>query len=87
MKIEIYGSNQCPNCKTALNLAESNGLSAISYKVEKDFIITDLFKKIGSRVASFPQIFIDDKYIGGLNEFISFIENKDTKDTFDNFEL
>lgn len=69
MKVEIYSTVNCPNCQTAIQLSEGNVEELIVLKANEDFQIPEMIKRIGQRVGSFPQIFIDDKYVGGLKEY------------------
>lgn len=75
MKIEIYGKDNCPNCETAKNLTIQKDLPLTYYKMDKDFTLVEMFQRIGKRVAMFPQIFVDDKYVGSLNEFKTFLND------------
>ncbi|MBC8474875.1 MAG: glutaredoxin [Bacteroidetes bacterium] len=72
--IEIYGTSRCDYCKKAVALAESYKLK-YEYKDAKDLdIYEQLLGKIGS-VPTVPQIFWNDKHIGGYESFSLEIEN------------
>lgn len=91
MKVEIYGKELCPNCDTALSLTVKANHEVEVLKVDKDYKIPELFKRIGSPVREFPQIFVDDKYVGGLKEYKTFLKETSTDDdhdvSFESFEL
>lgn len=89
MKIEIYGKDQCPNCDTAKQITESKGFDLTLLKMGVDFEIPEMFEKIGHRVTVFPQIFVDDKYVGSLKEYQEYLSNLENNaiDGFDDFEL
>ena len=74
MKIEIYGTEDCQNCSTAKSLSIKAKLDVKMLKLEKDYVLPDLFKKIGKRVFEFPQIFVDSKYIGNLKNYQDFLK-------------
>ena len=90
MKVEIYGKDNCPNCDTALAIS-NEGYDVQVYKMGKDFQIPEMMSRIGKRVAAFPQIFVDDKYIGSLKEYQEFLsEGSDQTEGLDDlgdFEL
>lgn len=72
--IEIYGTSRCDYCKKAVALAESYKLK-YEYKDAEDLdIYEQLLGKIGS-VPTVPQIFWNDKHIGGYESFYTEIEN------------
>ncbi|AFS77805.1 putative glutaredoxin [Gottschalkia acidurici 9a] len=66
-KIVIYTKNYCPYCKMASAMLKRKGADFTEVDVTND---EDTFKvakeKSGSRTV--PQIFIDDKFIGGFDD-------------------
>ena len=68
MKAEIYSTPICNFCKLAKNLLESKGIEFTEYQVGKDIDKDKLEEKVGNTVRTVPQIFVDDKYIGGYQE-------------------
>lgn len=93
MKVEIYSNVNCPNCETAIQLSEGNIENLVVLKANADFTIPEMIQRIGQRVGSFPQVFVDDQHIGGLKEYedvINEIRNKRDAaelDDLDDFEL
>lgn len=68
MTIEIYGADWCGFCKKAISLCESNSLAYEYIDVDKTENLKNLEKRIGGRVKSVPQIFMDGQHIpGGFN--------------------
>lgn len=67
-KVEIYSTGSCPYCVRARNLLERKGVSYIEYRVD----LTPEFRPEMERRAnggnSVPQIFIDDRHIGGCDD-------------------
>lgn len=66
--IKMYTSQFCPYCSNAENLLKSKGYD-ISEKIYVDKDPEELSKMIemtGKRTV--PQIYINDKYIGGFDE-------------------
>ena len=75
MKIEIYTKSNCPHCTQAKALLDSKGLAYTSYSLQEDTTdsqpnqitrnqLLDLFPE----TRTMPQIMIDDKPIGGLQQ-------------------
>ncbi|QCG76062.1 Glutaredoxin 1 [Pseudomonas phage vB_PaeM_MIJ3] len=73
MKVEIYGKENCPHCKNAVQLCEMRGLEYYYYDVSDQEtgmeLITELTNRIGTRPKSVPQIFIDNQHVGGYTQF------------------
>jgi glutaredoxin 3 len=69
-KIVIYTTNICPYCVRAKNLLKSKNLSYDEIDVTNDPAAREsLIKKANGR-RTVPQIFIDDKHIGGCDDLI-----------------
>ena len=64
MKVEIYGKEQCPHCVEALNMAKENTDDISMLKVGVDYELPELFERIGNPIRQFPQVFVDNVYIG-----------------------
>ncbi|OCF95878.1 GrxA family glutaredoxin [Gilliamella sp. wkB308] len=71
----IFGRSGCPYCVRAKELAEklSQERDDFSYRYvdinEEGITKEDLSKSIGKPVETVPQIFIDEKPIGGCTDF------------------
>lgn len=72
--IKIYGKNNCPFCVKAKDLA-------ISYGIKYEYLdigYIDAYNELKALlpdVKTVPQIWCDDKYIGGYNEFATELES------------
>ena len=67
-KVEIYATEQCPFCRRAKRLLAAKGVDYIAFDVADD---ADAHRRMVERAAgraTVPQIFIDDKHIGGMDE-------------------
>ncbi len=67
-KVEIYYWTTCPFCARALGLLEKKGVEYTGYDITGD---EDARAKMIERTGgpkSVPQIFIDDKHIGGCDD-------------------
>ena len=71
MKVMVYTKNYCPFCVHAKNLLEAKGLSyeEVNLEGQQDKLI-ELVNQTQMRTV--PQIFINDKFIGGYSELKAF---------------
>lgn len=70
----IYGNEMCGYCLAAKNLAEKRNLKYEFRNTDEDEHCNDLKMKIGS-YQTIPQIWWNNRYIGGYSEFATEIEN------------
>jgi len=75
--IDIYGTADCPACKTAIKLCELNGKEYRYYDLmEEPNLMDALVVSIGA-FRSVPQIFNDEEHIGGYSDLVDyFTEDK-----------
>ena len=67
MKAIVWSKNQCPYCVQAKNLLQSRGIDYEERNINENYDRDDLLAAVpGARTV--PQIFIDDKLIGGFTE-------------------
>lgn len=75
--IDIYGTKDCPACKTAVKLCELNNVEFAYYDLMED---PNLMDALVTRIGGFrtvPQIFNDEVYIGGYEDLVDyFTEDK-----------
>jgi len=72
--IKVYTTNYCPYCSAAKNLLKSKGVSFEEINVEGDDEKRTWLRSVtGQRTV--PQIFINDKPIGGFTEMKSLDES------------
>lgn len=79
--ITIYGRPSCGYCDMAKTVCENAGLQ---YRyvdmIAEQVSVQTLCEIVGADVRSVPQIFVDDKYIGGFNELRQFVlDNRENK--------
>ncbi|MEL6351342.1 MAG: glutaredoxin 3 [Cyanobacteria bacterium J06627_28] len=78
-KIEIYTWSRCPFCVRAKSLLDSKGVDYTEYCIDGDEAArSKMAERAGKR--SVPQIFIDDKHIGGCDD-IHALERKGQLDS------
>lgn len=66
-KVEVYSTGSCPYCVRARKLLEKKGVQYIEFRVdEKPELRGEMEQRSGR--TSVPQIFIDDRHIGGFDD-------------------
>ena len=76
MKVEIYTKDQCPYCVQAKNLMKSKGWEFTEHYISaetRETLLEELTTRIGTTPRTVPQIFIDDKSIGGFSELVVWV--------------
>jgi glutaredoxin 3 len=67
-KVEIYTWRTCPFCIRAKGLLNNKGVEFIEYSIDGDEITRDKMSRRANGKRSLPQIFINDKHIGGCDD-------------------
>ena len=67
-KIEIYTWQYCPFCIKAKNLLNKKNIQFTEYKIDGDEAAREEMSLRASGRRSLPQIFINDKGIGGCDD-------------------
>ncbi len=66
-KVDIYTWQTCPFCISAKQLLELEGIDYHEHKIDGDSAaLAELKARTG--IGSVPQIFVDDKFIGGCDD-------------------
>lgn len=72
MHIKIYSKDPCPYCdmaeRAAQQFVQESEHTYEKLMLNKDFMMEDLLK-LQPNARTFPQVFIDDKNIGGYDQF------------------
>ena len=74
MKVLIYTKDNCIWCDRAKILLDSKKISYNEIDLSDDSERLKFYEKIGDNVKTVPQIFIDDKRIGGFQELKVFLD-------------
>ena len=67
MKAIVWSKENCPYCVQAKALLESRGIKFEERNVSKDWTREQLLAAVPN-ARTLPQIFVDDKLVGGFNE-------------------
>lgn len=69
MKVEIYGASWCTTCQQVIDYCKNNSISYEYQDVDDSGTLKALESRLGNRVRSVPQIFVDNQHLtGGFNE-------------------
>ena len=63
----VWSKNQCPYCDQAKALLKMKGIAYEERNIQKDFSKEQLLEAVPT-ARTVPQIFIDDKLIGGFTQ-------------------
>jgi glutaredoxin 3 len=66
-KVVIYTKDTCPYCEHAKELLKHKGVAYTEIAVDKDQAQLETMMRLSNR-RTVPQIFIDDKSIGGFDD-------------------
>mmetsp|Transcript_17653 Transcript_17653/g.24838 ORF Transcript_17653/g.24838 Transcript_17653/m.24838 type:complete len:90 (-) Transcript_17653:226-495(-) len=74
--VVIFGRDACPYCTRAKEMAEvlkAKSSGSLNYRfvdiIAEGISKEDLNKQVGKEVETLPQIFVDQTYVGGVDEF------------------
>lgn len=68
-KVEIYTWRFCPFCIRAKQLLDRKGVTYSEYAIDGDEDAREaMAERTGSGRRSLPQIFIDDRHVGGCDD-------------------
>jgi len=70
MKAVIYSTAICPYCVRAKMLLEKRNISYVEVKVDEDVKMFEKMLQLSNGRQSVPQIFIDEKHIGGYDDLV-----------------
>lgn len=65
MKVEIYGAEWCTFCKQAVRLCETKAISFEYVDIDDTANMRLLEARVGSKIRTVPQIFVDGAYLPG----------------------
>ena len=68
-KVEIYSRTNCSYCDMAMNFFDSKGINYDVYSADDPKIFQEMLER-NPQARTVPQIFIDDKLIGGYTDLI-----------------
>ena len=82
-KVEIYTWQYCPFCIRAKSLLKKKNINFTEYKIDGDEDARELMIERADGRRTLPQIFIDNKGIGGCDDLYT-LENENKLDALIN---
>ena len=79
MNIKMYTSNWCPYCVAAKNFFQENNIEFKEINIEVENISREELLKLSGGY-TIPQIFINNKCIGGYDELINLYQKNRLKE-------
>ena len=67
VKVEIYSTDLCPFCSRAKMLLDKKGVRYTEYRIDHQIELRDEMIERSDRT-SVPQIFINEKHVGGFDD-------------------
>jgi glutaredoxin len=75
MKAIVWSKNQCPYCEQAKSLLKMKSIDYEERNINKDYTREQLLEAVPN-ARTVPQIFLDDKLIGGFTELKKYLEEE-----------
>tara|TARA_B110000259_G_scaffold70412_2_gene82963 strand:- start:533 stop:766 length:234 start_codon:yes stop_codon:yes gene_type:complete len=74
--VEIYTSKICPYCVRAKKMLNDRDIPYKEIKIDSAQLMEEMLTRSGGR-KTVPQIFIDDKHIGGSDDLYEYFKNSE----------
>ena len=75
MKATVWSKDHCPYCDQAKNLLKMKGIEIEERNINKDWTKEQLLEAVPT-ARTVPQVFLDDKHIGGFTELKAYFESQ-----------
>lgn len=73
----IYSTETCSYCRDAKNFLSAHELQFNEVKITSQETLQQLAEKLGYTPKTVPQIWLDDKYIGGYDDLVKSLKGDD----------
>lgn len=73
MKVTVWSKYHCPQCDQTKNLLTQKGINFEERKIGDGYTKEDLLE-VAPNARSVPQVFIDEKLVGGFKELKSYLD-------------
>lgn len=79
MEAVIWSKSHCGYCESAKQLLETNNIKYVENKIGVTHSREDLLEAV-PEAKTVPQIFIENKYIGGFSQLRNYLEDNQLED-------
>ena len=76
MTFTIYSKHGCKYCQQIKLLMELNEFKFVEYRLGREFSGADFYSLFGEE-ATFPQVLMDKKHLGGCTDTIKYLQEQD----------
>lgn len=73
MEFTVYSKYGCPYCDKIKSVLSQLSVNLTKYELDEDFNRQEFYEKFGVG-ATFPQVVIDNKNIGGCSDTIKYLK-------------
>jgi glutaredoxin len=73
MKFTVYSKEECPYCFKIKKVLELCGKDFVVYTLDEHFTKDEFYSEFGN-AATFPQVVMDDKRLGGCTDTIEYLK-------------
>ena len=71
----VYSKDGCPYCSKVKQVLDLSGLKYVEYKLGERFDKKSFYEEFGQG-ATFPQVVVDGKKLGGCTETVKYLQEK-----------
>lgn len=88
MKVKIYGRENCQYCEKAKELCQAKGFDFEYINIREHEISKEQLGYLcGKEIETVPQIFVDEKHVGGFTEFNQLVNTQEAPEMEFDIEL
>ena len=75
MKAVLWSKDDCQWCERVRQLFAATNIEYLEYKLDKDFTRHQFYEEF-EKGATFPQVQLDNKHIGGCKDTLHYLQKK-----------
>ena len=75
MKAVLWSKDNCQWCERVRQLFAATNIEYLEYKLDKDFTRHQFYEEF-EESATFPQVQLDNKHIGGCKDTLHYLQKK-----------
>ena len=72
----VYSKDGCPYCQQIVEVLGISELQYVEYKLDRDFTKEAFYQQFGDG-ATFPQVVLNNENLGGCQESIKYMQEKE----------